>query len=195
MIASNEAKVNLALRTLDVTLVRNQDTSDEALATFELFVILAAFVHRASFRGCFVLLCLFTYSIVVLVEIIFAFEVAARLFKEVKVGLEHNEAAVWRLANKLVLLKCERTIFLDTASVLQQVSGVDGLDDLKLSAQLPMPQLMQAILIILVAEIVDADAPTLKQVGRSVRDRRVHTGTPACVVVEYFGYVRVLQVL
>ena len=109
-LVSDEAEMDLAERTRGRTLVIGDDIADHGLAALDLPAVLATLVHDARLSCHFALLTVKVFA--TLVEIFIALQVPSWLLEEVKVGLEHDESAVGRLSDQLVLFIGQRAVLL-----------------------------------------------------------------------------------
>ena len=135
-----------------------EDSRNEILGTLLMFTL--ALVLDLDLAAA---LALFIGSFVVLL----ALQVARRLFQEVKVGFEHDEATIGSLADELVLLESNLSLAI-AVLIPNKICWVEGLHNFEFALQLTMADLVPAILLVLVAELVDSDLPALQQVSRTL---------------------------
>ena len=77
-----------------------------------------------------------------LVEVLIALKVALWLLKEVKVGLEHDEASIRCLSDQLILFHGQSAILSCCVAIFDEVCWVESLYDFEFALELTMTHLM-----------------------------------------------------
>ena len=140
-IISDITWIFLALWSLCLPLVANQNTRDKTLATLEMF---AWSVQNPCLNHFLYFFCtIFSVSNLILaVEVFFTLEESSWLLQKVKMRLEHDKATVGCFSDKFVFFKSESAVLLRVSPVFEQICWINGFYDIEFSSQLAMAKFM-----------------------------------------------------
>ena len=114
-----------------------------------------------------------------------------RFLQEIKVRFVHLEVPVFGFSDEFVVLADLALLLI----VFLKLFWVQVCQNFEFSLKLTLFDLMQTFLVVLIAQVVNGNLPSLEQVSCPVRDMLPHTRQVAGVVLQSSRNFALLQVL